>query len=370
MPRPPFFDLGRAAERIAPELEARWKRLVSDTAFVGGAEVAAFEEAWAGHVAAAGCVGVGNGTDALVLALRALGVEPGDEVIVPAFTFVATAAAVVLAGGTPVFADVEPETLNLDLADVESRVGERTVGVIGVHLYGRPFDLDRAAELVRDRGLWLIEDAAQAHGARWRERPVGTFGALATWSFYPSKNLGCFGDGGAVTGTDGELLERVRRLANHGRAGHYHHVEVGTNSRLDGLQAAVLNCRLPHLEADNRRRREIARRYAEGLDGVGDLRFPADPRGAWSVFHQVTVLTARRDELKAHLAQRDVGCAVHYPEAVHLQPAVRPAEPPALPVAEAAGDRVLCLPVFPELEDHEVDRVVTVVRELYGASSA
>lgn len=367
----PYFDLARAARRIAPELEERWAAVMERTAFVGGPEVTAFEEAFAAYLETPACVGVANGTDALVLALRAVDLEPGDEVIVPAFTFVATASAVCLAGGRPVFADVEPETLNLDIVDAGRRVTERTVGVVGVHLYGRPFDVEGAQALCRRHGLWLMEDAAQAHGARFAGRRVGSFGRLATWSFYPSKNLGCFGDGGAVTGGDADLLARVRRLANHGRAEHYHHVEVGTNSRLDALQAAVLNCRLPRLEEDNQRRREIACHYHGGLADLPGLELLSDPEGVLSVYHQMTVrVPARRDALRAFLGERGVGTGVHYPEALHLQPALEPAsgDPPSLPVAEAAGGDVLCLPMFPELEDREVDEVIAAIRAFWEAA--
>ena len=336
-------------------------------AFVGGVEVDRFERNFSAFVAAAGCVGVANGTDALVLALRAMDLEPGDEVIVPSFTFIATAAAVVLARGTPVFADVEPDSLNLDWQRAAELITDRTVGLIGVHLYGRPFAVDQALDLVGRHDLWLIEDAAQAHGAQWQGTCVGNFGSLATWSFYPSKNLGCFGDGGAVTGNDTQLLAAVRRLANHGRREHYEHSQVGMNSRLDALQAGVLNCRLPSLEANNERRRQIARQYRETLTGVGDLRFLNEPPGALSVFHQETVMTRRRDELRQFLQEQGIGTGVHYPLALHLQPAFATTVAAAddLPVATRAGREVLCLPMFPELTDGEVEQVCAAVKRFF-----
>ncbi len=368
MARIPAFDLQRAARPLAERIDARWRALMADTAFVGGPEVEAFERAWARFLGTTECVGVANGTDALVLALRALELEPGDEVIVPSFTFVATAAAVVLVGGRPAFADVEAATLNLDPESLRARITGRTVGVIGVHLYGRPFAVDAVAEICDARGLWLIEDAAQAHGAEWNGTKIGNFGRVATWSFYPSKNLGCFGDGGAVTSNDRKLLERIRRLANHGRREHYLHQEVGMNSRLDALQAAVLNCRLPWLEEDNARRRQIADRYRRALEGIDGLRLLADPPQARCVHHQMTVWTERRDELRAHLQARGVSTAIHYPLALHRQPAfldvAREDEP--LPVATAAGDHVLCLPMFPQLTDDEVDQVCAAVRGFFS----
>jgi dTDP-4-amino-4,6-dideoxygalactose transaminase len=367
MIRIPAFDLQRAIQAIGSDVEDRWHELVTASAFVGGAEVDRFERAFAEFVGAADCVGVANGTDALILALRALDLRPGDEVLVPSFTFIATAATVALTGGVPVFVDVEADTLNLDWVHAESCITERTVGVIGVHLYGRPFAVDRARQLTESHGLWLIEDSAQAHGAEWQGTPVGNFGRLATWSFYPAKNLGCFGDGGAVTGNDPELLARVRRLANHGRTEHYEHSEVGLNSRLDGLQAAVLNTRLPGLAAANRRRREIALRYRDSLTGVGDLRFLTNAAEALPVYHQKTVLTASREALRSHLDSHGIGTGIHYPKALHLQAAFATHAPPAaeLPVATRAGDEVLCLPMFAELTDAEVDEVCAAVRSFF-----
>lgn len=365
----PPLDLSRAERRIASELDRRWQRIRGDTAFIGGSEVEAFETALSRFLGTEGTVGTANGTDALVVALMALGVSPGDEVIVPAFTFIATASSVVLAGGRPVFADIDEETLNLDPTSVADAIGERTVGILGVHLYGRPFDVERIGALCREHDLWLLEDAAQAHGARQDARRVGTFGRLATWSFYPTKNLGAFGDAGAVSGDDAELLARVRRLANHGRASHTHHTEVGVNSRLDALQAAVLNCRLPLLDDDNARRREIAQRYRAGLAGVGDLVFPVDPEGSEPVYHQLTVRTTQRDALREHLAGAGIGSTIYYPTPLHHQPALAAyGDGRSLPVAEAAAREVVSLPMFPELTDSEVDRVIATVRQLFESA--
>ena len=359
----PTFTLSRAVERIRPQLERRWSNLLDSQSFVGGQEVASFEKAFAEFLEVPECVGVANGTDALSVAMKALGVAPGDEVIVPAFTFIATAATVSWLGGRPVFVDVEADTLNIDPAGVEERIGDRTVGVIGVHLYGNPFAVDELRALCDRHGLWLLEDAAQAHGARLGGRRVGSFGNLATWSFYPSKNLGCFGDGGAVSGHSSELLERVRRIANHGRTEHYFHGEIGVNSRLDALQAAVLNARLELIEDDNQRRRAIAARYRERLQRISALGMPGQRAEAEPVFHQFTLQLGERDELRSHLEAHGIGSAVHYPLSLHEQPAfsdlgMRPQE---LPIASAAGRRVLCLPMFAELTDSEVERVCDAV---------
>ncbi len=361
------FDLGRALAEIRGELDARWRAILESKQFVGGPEVGEFERAFAGYLDAPDCVGVGNGTDALILALKALGAGPGDEVVVPAFTFAATAATVEWVGARPVFADVESATLNLDPERLEAAITDRTVGAIGVHLYGQPCDLDRIPEICKRAELWLIEDAAQAHGARFGDRRVGSFGDLATWSFYPSKNLGCFGDGGAVTGRSLELLERVRLLANHGAKTRYEHLEIGINSRLDSFQAAVLNCRLPLLDKKNERRGKIAGQYREaftGLDGLACLAIDERSRG---VFHQMTVTTSRRDELQAFLAERGIGSTVHYPAALPDQAAfARFAEEASdFPVALRAASEVLCLPMFPELTAAELDATIAAVREFF-----
>ncbi|HET9766143.1 MAG TPA: DegT/DnrJ/EryC1/StrS family aminotransferase [Thermoanaerobaculia bacterium] len=366
--RIPHFDLKPAAAELAPELLARWSDLLARTSFVGGAEVESFEKAFADYLGGPDCVAVANGTDALVVALHALGLRPGDEVLVPSLTFFATAEAVVWAGGVPGPVDVDAASFNVDVADAEARATSRTVGMIPVHLYGQPCDLDAALALCGRRGWWLIEDAAQAHGATWRGRKVGTFGALAGWSFYPSKNLGCFGDGGAVTGADTGALARVRTLANHGRLEHYRHGAVGTNSRLDALQAAVLNLRLTRLERDNARRAALVARYRESLAGVGDLRFAAVPAEASPVWHQLTVRTAARDGLRQHLLDAGIGSATFYPIPLHQQPALVPLLPAglSLPASEAAAREVLCLPLYPQLSESQVDEVCDAVRGFYG----
>jgi len=364
----PYLDLSRARARIAPELERRWAAILDANAFVLGPEVKEFECAFCGYLEARGVAGVANGTDALTVSLRALGAGPGDEVIVPAFSFFATAEAVALVGATPVFCDVDPETYNLDPADCEARVTGRTVGVVGVHLYGRPFDFEGVSSLCERHGLWLVEDAAQAQGARWRGRRVGTLGDLAGWSFYPTKNLGAFGDAGAVSGMDEELVRRAQRIANHGQTARYTHAEIGTNSRLDSLQAAVLNLRLAHLDDDNAARRRLAALYSDGLAGVGDVRLPRDHPEDECVVHQLTIATSRRDELAAHLASVGIGSSVHYPSPLHRQEALVAlgGVTPELPNAERAAGEVLCLPMFAELRDDEVGAVVEAVRDFFG----
>lgn len=367
----PYLDLSRARMAIQAELFERWQKIADANAFILGPEVKQLEADFAAFLGATAVVGVGNGTDALVVALRALGLEPGDEVLVPAFSFFATAEAVVYAGGTPVFCDIDPATYNLDPAELERRAMPRTRGVVGVHLYGRPFDADAIAAFCRARGLFLVEDSAQAHGAKYKGRRVGTLGDLSAWSFYPTKNLGAFGDAGAVSGMDGDLMRKVFRVANHGQTSRYHHVEIGTNSRLDSLQAAVLNLRLRTLDADNAKRRALAAIYHERLTGVGDLRFPLDRPDDEPVFHQMTIATARRDELQKFLAERGVGSSVHYPAPLHRLPAVASflPEPPELPHAERAATEVLCLPMFAELGADEAAGAAAAVAEFFAAGA-
>ncbi|HEV7516067.1 MAG TPA: DegT/DnrJ/EryC1/StrS family aminotransferase [Thermoanaerobaculia bacterium] len=364
----PYLDLSRIRARIDAELRERWCHILDSNAFVLGPEVREFEQSFADYLDVDACAGLANGTDALLIALQVLGLRPGDEVLVPAFSFFATAEAVALLGGRPVFCDVDPETLNLDARDAAARVTSRTVGVIGVHLYGRPFDVDAVLGLRGRHGLWLVEDAAQAHGARWQDRDIASYGRAAAYSFYPTKNLGCFGDGGAVTSNEPVLVSRARRFGNHGQTSRYHHVSLGTNSRLDSLQAAVLNCRLPLLDRDNARRRALAAIYLEHLSGVGDLRFPKDLPAAEPVYHQMTILTEKRDELMRYLEGIGIGSSIHYPTPLHTQPALAACQLPApgeLPVATTAARECLCLPIFPELKDDEVEVVCAGVRSFF-----
>jgi dTDP-4-amino-4,6-dideoxygalactose transaminase len=368
--RVPFFDLARAHDRISGEVKERFARVFANTAFVLGPEGRELERRFGDYVGSAGCVAVANGTDALTLSLRALGIGAGDEVLVPAFTFFASASAVVLAGGRPVFVDIDPDTFLVDLDDAARRSTSRTVGLIVVHLYGCPVELMAARRLCARHGWWLLEDAAQAHGARFDGKAAGSWGELATWSFYPSKNLGCFGDGGAVTGRRVDLIDRVRLLANHGQSERYLHLEIATNSRLDELQAAVLNCRLGGLEADNTRRRALAARYDARLAGVGDLALQRVPPGALPVYHQLAVRTAYRDALRSWLLERGVGCAIHYPRTLAEQPAFADLNSAQdYPHSRAAARELLCLPMFPELRDDEVEIVCDEVSGFFRTST-
>ncbi len=354
-PAVPFTDLGATTRDVRAEVDAAWKELLSESDFVGGAAVERFEQDWARYCGSAEAVGVGNGTDALVLALRALGIGAGDEVVVPANTFVATAEAVVLAGARPRFADVDPGTLLMTADTLAAALTPRTAAVVAVHLYGQTADMDALGAAAG--GLPIIEDAAQAHGATWRERPAGSMGRLGCFSFYPGKNLGAFGDAGAVVTDDAELAATLRTLRNHGRTeGHHRHDLVGVNSRLDTLQAAVLSAKLPRLDGWTAARRAIADRYREALGG-GETRLVDVAPGAAPVHHLAVALTDDRDGLRDVLARRGVATAVHYPVPCHLQAAYRCYADGPLPVAESAAARIVSLPLFPHMSGEQVGAV-------------
>jgi len=348
----PFLDLARLHDSIRPELDAAFDRVVKGSSFIGGGEVTAFEAAFAeAHELPAG-VGCGSGTDALALALRALGVGEGDEVIIPSMTFVATAEAVVHVGAVPVIADVDPSTLLLDEATVAAVRTERTRVVIPVHLYGHvvPFDTIRTW---RDSGLLVLEDAAQSHVATWEGELVGHAGHAACFSFYPGKNLGALGDAGMVLSSDPALVERARILANHGRRSKYLHDELGWCSRLDGLQAALLNVKLTHLPAWTAARQAIAAHYAERLpDG------PLVPWTPGAVHHLLVARVPRREAVQAQLAADGIGTGVHYPASLAQQPWLVALGGAPTPHADQAAAEVLSLPMDPLMTDLEVDAVV------------
>jgi len=334
--------------------------------FILGPEVEAFEKEVAGYLGGAHAIGCANGTDALVLALRAIDVGPGDEVIVPAFTFAATAEAVALVGATPVFADIDPDTFAIDPRSAADLVGKRTRALLLVHLFGHCARMEPLWELAERTGVKLVEDAAQAIGAKWRGKAAGTLGHVAGFSFYPTKNLGGPGDGGMVTTTDAAVAERLRVLRAHGSRGGYVHDEVGLNSRLDEIQAAVLRIKLRHLEAWNEKRRANAARYraaigSGGSGGSDGLAAPVELDGAHHVYHHFTIRSPRRAELVARLDAAGVGTATYYPKALHEQPAFARWARGPLPEAERAANEVLSVPVHPWLTDAEVERVAAAL---------
>ncbi|MCX8067101.1 MAG: DegT/DnrJ/EryC1/StrS family aminotransferase [Anaerolineae bacterium] len=365
----PSFDLTRQYVSLKEEIDAAIARVLARGRFILGEEVTAFEQEFAAACGVAHAVGVASGTDALYLALRACGIGPGDEVITVSHTAVATVAAIELAGARPVLVDVDPRRYTMDPAKVEERITPRTRALLPVHLYGCPADMAPLLEIARRYGLFLIEDCAQAHGAYYRGRPVGSWGDIAAFSFYPTKNLGAFGDGGAVVTNDSTLARRVQLLREYGWARRYVSHIRGTNSRLDEIQAAVLRVKLRHLEAWNERRRQIAALYSEYLAEATrwGLVLPGEPENAHHVYHLYVVRHPQRDALQAFLRERGIGTLVHYPVPVHLQPAYADLgyREGSLPVSEALAREVLSLPMYPELTDEEVQRVAEAVREFF-----
>jgi dTDP-3-amino-3,4,6-trideoxy-alpha-D-glucose transaminase len=359
----PIADLAREYKEIGPEIDAAVRRVLNRGWFVLGSEGEAFEAEWAAYCDTAHAVGVGNGTDAIQLALRASGIGPGDEVIVPALTAAFTALAVSITGATPVFADVNAQRHTLDPAAFEAAITPRTAAVIPVHLYGCPVDVAAILPIARRHNLLVVEDAAQAHGARVDGARVGGLGDAAAFSFYPSKNLGAYGDGGALVTNDATLAHRVRMLRHGGQRRTYEHATLGINSRLDEIQAAILRAKLPHLDAWNAQRRALAARYDAGLAGRCNLALPAVPDGVEHVFHLYVVRAPHREPLRAFLADRGIATAIHYPRPVHLQPAYAALgyQIGACPSAETAAREVLSLPLFPQLGEGEAARVVDAV---------
>jgi dTDP-4-amino-4,6-dideoxygalactose transaminase len=357
----PFLDVGAGYRELQAEIDEAVARVLAGGWYVRGAEVAAFEAEFASYVEAAYAVGVGNGLDALTLALRALGVGPGDEVLVPSHTYIATWLAVSAVGATPVPVEPDPATFTITAEAVAPRIGPATRAILPVHLYGRPAALAPMIELARDHDLLVVEDAAQAHGARVGGRRIGAHGDAVCWSFYPSKNLGAFGDGGAVTADDPEVAARVRRLANYGSDEKHHHPEQGVNSRLDELQAAVLRVKLRYLDEWNARRRAVADRYAAGLGGLEAIVLPSPgDSGIEPVWHLYVVRTPDRDGLAAALRGAGIETGLHYPVAITRQPPY--AGGPPVPVAERLAAEVLSLPIGPHLDPDGADRVVEAVR--------
>jgi dTDP-4-amino-4,6-dideoxygalactose transaminase len=359
----PLVDLRAQIAPLRADLDAAIASIVDDAAFILGPGVARFEAAFAAYVGTRHCVGVQSGTAALQLALLALGVGPGDEVITVPLSFIATAEAISLTGARPVFVDVEPDTLTLDASRLGAALTARTRAVVPVHLFGQAADLPAIQAIAERHGVPILEDACQAHGATCGPRRLGSVGAAGCFSFYPGKNLGAFGEAGAVTTDDGAIAERVRRLRDHGSPARYVHERIGFNYRMEGLQGAVLAVKLPHLDGWNARRRAVAARYDTRLAGVGDLVLPvAHPRGT-PVFHLYAVRTSRRDVVLARFAERSIARAIHYPTPIHLQPAYAHLGhgPGAFPVAEEAARRLLSLPLFPELTPEQQDVVVEAI---------
>ncbi|MTI22752.1 DegT/DnrJ/EryC1/StrS family aminotransferase [Fulvivirga sp. RKSG066] len=353
----PFLELKRHHQDIQNELNAVTQKVVEEGWYVGGPRVKQFEEEFAAYLGARHCISCGNGTDALELVLEAMEIGPGDEVIIPSFTWVSNAEVVIRVGAKPVFADLPAHGYNISAEMIEPLININTKVIMAVHLYGVPCDMPAIMHLAKKHDIKVIEDCAQAHGAHIEGQKVGTFGNASAFSFYPTKNLGALGDGGAVVTNDNTLSDKIRLLADHGQQVRDKHLTVGRNSRLDTLQAAVLSLKLKHLDQWNAERAQLANQYLEGLKDC-DLILPTSNESR--VFHLFTIMSSRRDALKEHLSEKGIATAIHYPKAIHQIEAYHSNE--HLPSAEKAASQILSIPLFPGLRKEEVSRLVEEVR--------
>jgi dTDP-4-amino-4,6-dideoxygalactose transaminase len=354
----PFVDLHAQYLSIKPEIDAAIAEVIAESAFIRGRHVEAFEAAWAKAIGVKHCISCGNGTDALYISMRALGVKPGDEVITTAHSWISTSETITQAGNRAVFCDTDYDTFTIDPAQIEAKITPRTVGIIPVHLYGQPADMDAIMAIAKRHKLWVIEDAAQAHLAKYKGRTVGTFGDIATFSFYPGKILGAYGDAGCVVTNDDRLAEWMGAFARHG--GKNEHIMEGICSRMDGFQAAILNVKLPHLPAWIQARRRLAASYDERLDGIGDVVTPRVGSDRDHVYHLYVIRTERRDALRQRLTEVGIATVLNYPKALPFYPAYsylghKPAD---FPIAYANQSRILSLPIYPEMGEEGIGYVV------------
>lgn len=364
----PFVDLKAQYRSLKHEIDPAITQVIEEASFIGGRVVDEFERNFARYVRSRHCIGVGNGTDAITIALKALGIGQGDEVITAANSFIATSEAITATGARVVFVDCDPLTCTIDVGRIEQALTTRTRAIIPVHLYGQPADMDAIRSIAERHGLRVIEDAAQAHGARYRDLPVGTLGDCGCFSFYPGKNLGAYGDGGAITTNDDVIAKTVRMYANHGRTEKYNHEFEGCNSRLDALQAAVLDVKLRHLETWTERRRAAALRYDTGLQGV--VRCIGTRPDVRHVYHLYVVRVPRRAQVMAFLKEQGIGTGIHYPIPLPLLNAYRYLGhgPQDFPAAAAMKDEILSLPMFGNITDAQIDHVITGVRRALNAT--
>ena len=363
----PYLDLPAQIRSIRPALDAAIARTLDTCSFCLGPDVVQFEKAFAAYVGSKHCIGFNSGTSALHVAMRILDIGPGDEVITTPFTFIATSWAIDYVGAKPVYVDIDEQTMNLDVRLLEKAITIRTKAVMPVHLFGHPFDVDPVLEICRRHGLPLVEDAAQAHGATYKGKTVGAFGVMSGFSFYPGKNLGACGEGGALLTDRSDFAKRAASLREHGSSVRYFHDEVGYNYRMEGIQGAVLNVKLPHMGEWTARRRAIAHRYHALLAGT-PLVLPREAPDCESVFHLYVARHPKRDQLKEFLQSKGIGTALHYPKTLHLQKCFEKLGYKAgdFPVSERAADGCISLPVFPQMTDEQVDYVAAMICEFKG----
>ncbi len=364
-----FVDLHAQYLSIKSETDAAIAEVIAESSFIRGPHVDKFEKNWAKTVGVKHCISCANGTDALYIAMRALGIKPGDEVITSAHSWIATSETITQAGGRVVFCDTEQDTFTVDPADIEAKITPRTVGIIPVHLYGQPADMGAIMSIAKKHKLWVIEDCAQAHLARYKGQFVGTFGDIATFSFYPGKNLGAYGDAGCIVTGDDRLADWMTTFARHGGKGE--HVMEGINSRMDGLQGAILNVKLPHLAAWTTARQQIAARYDEFLKDVTDVVTPIVGTGREHVYHLYVIRIEKRDALRKHLANAGVSTVLNYPKALPFYPAYSylAHKPEDFPVAHANQSRILSLPIYPEIWDEMISYVADSIGEFMNAGA-
>jgi dTDP-4-amino-4,6-dideoxygalactose transaminase len=367
----PFLDLKAHHAPLIEELNRAVREVIESSAFAGGPFVEKFEEEFAAFCGSSDAIAVGNGTDALWLSLLALGIGEGDEVITVPNTFIATAEAITYCKARPVFVDVDQDTFTMNPPELEKSLTERTKAIIPVHLFGQPADMDPILEFARAHGLFVVEDAAQAHGAEYKGRKAGTMGDAGCFSFYPGKNLGAFGEAGAVVTNDPELRKQIQMLRDHGQSQKYYHALMGWNCRMDGIQAAVLSIKLRHLCEANSLRRKHASEYNQALAGIDGILTPFEAKYARHVYHVYAIRVQQRDAVRRHLQEKGVGCAVHYPVPIHLQDACRNLgySKGAFPIAENLAEEFVSLPMFPELTEEQIEYVAQCVSEVVGVEA-
>jgi dTDP-4-amino-4,6-dideoxygalactose transaminase len=369
--RVPFLDLKAHHAPLVEQFNRAIREVIESGAFAGGPFVEKFEEEFAAFCGSPYAIGVANGTDALWLTLLALGIGEGDEVITVPNTFIATAEAITYCKARPVFVDLDRDTFTMNPAELEKSLTEKTKAIIPVHLFGQPADMDPILEFARAYGLFVIEDAAQAHGAEYKGRKAGTMGDAGCFSFYPGKNLGAFGEAGAVVTNDLELQKQIQMLRDHGQSRKYYHAMMGWNCRMDGIQAAVLSIKLRHLDEANSMRRKHALEYNHAFAGIDEVLPPFEARYARHVYHVYAIQVQERDEVRQHLQEKGIGCAVHYPIPIHLQEACRNLgyNEGAFPIAESLAEQFLSLPMFPELTEEQIEYVACCVSEAAGVEA-
>lgn len=365
----PLLDLKAQYLELKDEFDAVWSDVMGNAGFIGGPRVAALEREVAAYCGTEHCVACANGTDALFLIMAALGIGRGDEVITTPWTFFATVECIKHVGATPVFVDIEPGTYNMDVSKIEALITDKTKAIVPVHIFGQCVDMDALLDIAERHGLVVVEDACQAIGATYKGKRAGSLARAAAFSFFPSKNLGCAGDGGCITTDDKELADRARLLATHGMPEKYLHTEFGTNSRLDALQAGILSVKLPHLDRWNTERRDAAKYYDAALEGIGDLEMPVEREYGEMVYHLYILKSDRAHDVVGALGEAGIGSAIYYPLALHKQKCFETIpgwEVPSLPVAEASEDHTFALPCFPGITREQQDQVIAVVKSVFA----